>query len=82
MFSVCRRIYTTLLVFYVISADKLFLCHLKYNQFIIISFVFRYFCEYDLNRTHHELEDLKEKITETAEKGPGGLESLTWPVGV
>ncbi|XP_076461229.1 chondroitin sulfate synthase 2-like [Babylonia areolata] len=42
----------------------------------------RYFCEYELNTTQQEIERMKENIFYMSQYAPGGVDSISWPIGV
>lgn len=42
----------------------------------------RHFCMVDLNETQHLIKAAKQDIVNLSEHGPGGRDSITWPLGV
>ncbi|XP_033762142.1 LOW QUALITY PROTEIN: chondroitin sulfate synthase 2-like [Pecten maximus] len=44
--------------------------------------VHRYFCQLELNLTKQEIVKAKENMVYLSQFGPGGRDSLTWPLGV
>lgn len=44
--------------------------------------IHRYFCQLELNLTKQEIVKAKENMVYLSEFGPGGRDSLTWPLGV